>query len=101
VGAEPVSVPRVEVADRAGPGRERGVGDISRAEGLVAGPVPAELVVLKAGVVEVCEAVTVEVPEVVHVDVVLDQELPVAPRLDMGRRHLAQQARPVTADVGG
>ena len=50
---------------------------------LVADPVAAELVPLEPVVVVVAQRAGVQVPEVVHVDVVLDEELPVAAGVEL------------------
>lgn len=67
----------------------------------VARPVPPELPVLEHGVVERAERLLVQVPEVVHVDVVLDEELPVEATLDAHVRELRQERGVVAADVVG
>ena len=78
VRAESVPVPFVELADRdRAHGESRRV-DVVLAKRLVARPVGTELLVLELVVIEVAERLAVQVPEVVHVDVVLDEQLPVA-----------------------
>ena len=91
--AESVAVALVEVADRDRAAREPGRVDVGLAQRLVARPVRAELVMLELVVVEVAERLAVQVPEVVHVDVVLDEQLPVARGRHVGTRRRASGGR--------
>ena len=100
VGADAVEVAAGDVLDRLADGLGPSSGD-ALPDRLVAHPVAAELVPLEPVVVVVAERAGVQVPEVVHVDVVLDEELPVAPGIELVAGHLDQQLGPVAADGPG
>jgi hypothetical protein len=55
--------------------------------------------VVEPGVIERAQALLVQVPQVVHVDVVLDEQLPVAVGLEVNPRHLLEKPGTMTAAV--
>ena len=99
MGAESVAVALVKGADRNGAARQlRRVG-VRTAERFVARPVGPKLVVFESVVIEVAEGVAVQVPQVVHVDMVLDEQLPVARGRYVDRADQGELTGAVTSNV--